>query len=139
MLRTVAANFPEGNRFPSVSWTIHYKAGTPTQLRQIVEHAERRRKPLTVRYVEKFLADEKARRKSKRNGEPDTARAAATQRLLENVVQVHELKKDTAKAFNAYPRLTPEEVTAVKGLLEDWNQFLRAHGAGADQLLEAAE
>ena len=49
-----AANFPDGERSPSVSFSVHSEAGDPATLKAAMEAADRKGIRLTVKYVKDF-------------------------------------------------------------------------------------
>ena len=61
-LRRTAANFPDGDRSPSVPFTVHSEAGDPATLKAAMEAAAREGVRPTVDYVKEF-------KKSQRQGE----------------------------------------------------------------------
>ena len=62
-LRRTAANFSDGDRSPSASWTVHSEAGDPATLKAAMEAAARERLWLTVEFV-KTLRSASGREKS---------------------------------------------------------------------------
>ena len=74
-LRRTAANFSDGDRSPSVSWTVHSEAGDPATLKAAMEAATREGVRFTVTYVKDF---KKRQRQGEEHAEdPQSAKTLA--------------------------------------------------------------
>ena len=88
-LRRTAANFSDGDRSPSASWTVHSEAGDPATLKAAMEAAAREGSPFTVTFVKDF---KKRQRQGEEHAEdPQSAKTLAMRafdRALANLLDL---------------------------------------------------
>jgi hypothetical protein len=125
LLRRVASRFPQGKRFPCVTWAIHLKAKQPHHLQEIIASAKPGEK-ITVGFVERYfqrLEDEREQSNKREAGLGDSRDPELIRTLYDiprDAKDARERFKNFLQTLKKYPgQLTEQEVSDISTSLED--------------------
>ena len=115
-MRRTAANFSDGDRSPSASWTVHSEAGDPATLKAAMEAATREGVKCTVDYVKDFK--KRQRQGEERAQDPQSTKTLAMLELETALANVIDLGVPTTEVIDliqsTYAQRWPDFVTAFE-------------------------
>jgi hypothetical protein len=128
-LRQVAANFPEGDRSPSLSITVHQIAGDRKTLDQIEKMAEKKNKKIiTVSFAKETVKRLQRQKSSGPQPQPEeAAHVIAMRAALTAAGRAQDLATDFERLIKPhYKRLAPDKidelVKANGAVITDWKK-----------------